>query len=483
MRPPEGHMEHKMTRYGTLLALLIGAVAAVGRGESDSNAAFPCLGRIRPRPASEIRASNWSVGAETMDRDYTIYRHWKSYLGPLGFKKARLQAGWAKTEKKKGVYDWAWLDEIIDDMVAQGVEPWMCLCYGNGLYAEGGGTLLGAHLPQTDEALQAWDRFVRAMVDRYRRVVDEWEVWNEPNHGQGNTPALYADFLIRTAETVRHVQPGARILAMSLAGVDVKFTAETLKAVAAQNKLELIDEITYHPYSRNPDQSYDAIDRLREVIGGCSEHITIRQGENGAPSERRRTKALSNYDWTELSQAKWALRRLLGDLGRDIPSSYFSMMDMKYPDEMNRKGLLKSREDRTVKYAKPAYFALQHLAAIFDWTLVRIPRYVWQTDSAVSLSVFGYENRDTGRQVVTIWLDGEIPSDSNEKTAIDFTFPAGAFDRPVYVDLREGRVGEIPASHWQQRGTACEFRAIPCYDSPILIADRSLIPIAAESSE
>jgi hypothetical protein len=29
-------------------------------------------------------------------------------------------------------------------------------------------------------------------------------------------------------------------------------------------------------------------------------------------------------------------------------------MDMKYPDEMNRKGLLHSREDQTVEYAKPA---------------------------------------------------------------------------------------------------------------------------------
>jgi hypothetical protein len=29
-------------------------------------------------------------------------------------------------------------------------------------------------------------------------------------------------------------------------------------------------------------------------------------------------------------------------------------MDMKYPGEMNRKGLLHSREDQTLEYAKPA---------------------------------------------------------------------------------------------------------------------------------
>jgi hypothetical protein len=43
-------------------------------------------------------------------------------------KLARIQSGWAKTEQEKGKYDWAWLDEIIPDMVAQGVEPWVCIC-------------------------------------------------------------------------------------------------------------------------------------------------------------------------------------------------------------------------------------------------------------------------------------------------------------------------------------------------------------------
>lgn len=389
-----------------------------------------------------------------------------------------MQAGWAKTEKEKGVYDWAWLDEIIFDMVEQGVEPWMCLCYGNPLYAEGGGTLLGAAIPRTEEALQAWEKFVRALVSRYKHAIDEWEVWNEPNLRKNNPTETYADFLIRTAAAVRQVQPQGRILAMSLAGVDGKFTDEVLQIVAARGRLDLIDEVTYHPYSFNPDQSYEAVAKLREIVARYSPRITLRQGENGAPSERRNTKALSKHEWTEVSQAKWALRRLLGDLGRDIPSSYFSIIDMKYPDEMNRKGLLLSREDQTVERAKAAYYAVQSLAAVFDDRLTRIGRYAWRTDRTESLSVFAYENRFTGKQVVTLWLDGATPSDSVERTGMDFTFFAGGFDAPVYVDLRESKVYEIPSAQWSRRGTVCEFRGIPCYDSPILIADRSLIPIA-----
>jgi hypothetical protein len=157
-------------------------------------------------------------------------------------------------------------------------------------------------------------------------------------------------------------------------------------------------------------------------------------------------------------------------------------MHMKYPDEMNRKGLLKSREDQTVEYAKPAYHAVQNLTAVFDDTLVRIPRYAYVVkQQPTDLSLFGYESRSSGGQVVTIWLDDQVPSDSNEKTRLDFTFFAGQFDRPVYADLREGLVYEIPESNALCHGTVWEFKALPCYDSPILIADRRLIPIEAET--
>ncbi len=460
------------------------SMAMIGANPSQSIAdeaiSFPKIGKIKTKSAHEIRASNWSVGAETMDRDYTIYSEWKSYLGPLGFKKARIQAGWAKTERTRGVYDWKWLDEIIFDMDKQGVEPWMCLCYGNSIYADGGGTRLGAGIPQTEESMEAWCRWVKANVARYGEVIDEWEVWNEPNLRNKNQASAYAEFLILTAEAVRLIQPHAKILAMAMAGVKVKFTDEVLSILSQRDKLDLIDEITYHPYSYNPDDRYDDVIQLRKTIARYSDRISIRQGENGAPSERRKTKALSNYDWTELSQAKWALRRLLGDLGRDIPSSYFAIMDMKYPDEINRKGLLKSTESQEVERPKQAYYALQYLASIFDDRLERIPNYSYEVNSDKSLSLFAYQDRVSKGQLVTIWQDGDTPSDSIEKDLLDFTFHNGCFSKPVFIDLRTGVVYEIPTENVEKRGTVYHFNSIPCYDSPILIADRDAIEMTKE---
>ncbi len=468
-------MKHFLASIGAFFLTMI-ALPASGQ---HTSVGLPVIGKVAPRAASEIEASNWSVGAETMDRDYTIYSHWKDYLGPLGIKKARVQAGWAKTEQKPGQYEWAWLDEIIHDMHRQGVEPWINVSYGNAIYAEGGGTLLGAKIPATPEALEGWDRWVRTMVERYDEYVDEWEVWNEPNHGK-NPAGVYADLLLRTAKVIRSVQPEARILAIAAAGVDPEYADSVLAVAKQRGELGLIDEITYHPYSRNPDASYRQVEELRRIVDSYDPRLRIRQGENGAPSEWRRTKALSNYNWTALSQAKWALRRLLGDLGRDIPSSYFSLVDMKYPDEMNRKGLLYVNEDKQVLKAKPAYYALQNLASVFDNTLERIPDYSYTIDSlaAQPISLFGYEHTETGQQVVTLWFDGEIPSDSYVRVPVDFEFADGKFSDPVYVDLREGIVYEVPENRWRRTGSSYRFEDVPVYDAPVLIADRSLIPIA-----
>jgi len=459
--------------FATVILLFLGSLTSVYAGDID----WKQVGTIKPRHAKEINSSNWSVGAETMDRDYTIYKNWSSYLGPLGVKKARIQGGWAKTEKRKGVYDFTWLDEIIFDMNDQGIEPWMCLCYGNSLYSDGGGVRLGAQIPNSDDSLRAWTLWVRAVVSRYMDVIDEWEVWNEPDLRGSNAARNYARFMLDTAGQIKRIQPQAHILTMSTAGINTKFVGEVLDIAKHQGKLHLIDQVTYHPYNHNPDKSYKAVEKLRQAVAEFSPRIRIRQGENGCPSMRRKTKALRNYEWTETSQAKWALRRLLGDLGRDIESSYFAIMDMKYPDEMNAKGLLKSREDQTVEYAKPAYYAVQNLASVFDNSLRRVKDFNYKAGTDKSISVFAYENTYSGFHAITIWLDSENPSDDLDKADVDFVFSEVLLNDPVYVDLRIGVIYSIPGENFRSEGGKWYFKAIPVYDSPILITDKTNLRI------
>jgi len=192
-------------QVGTTAELRLPAPPDTGPGP----AVFPLrlIGRIVPRSSREIASSDWSIGCEVLDRDFASYAAYKSYLGPLGAKGVRLQAGWAKTEQKPGVYNWRWLDDIIDDAKAQGTQPWVQLSYGNPAYAGGGGKNIGDAGPTSPEALTAWDRWARATVRRYRDRVREWEIWNESDIFKKMTLAQYVDLFVRTATIVREEQP------------------------------------------------------------------------------------------------------------------------------------------------------------------------------------------------------------------------------------------------------------------------------------
>lgn len=469
----------KTTRLAIVLlvVLLCSGAEALCAGDVCPGDGYEFLGTIQSRHARDIESSNWSIGAETMDRDYTVYKHWRAYLGPLGVKRARIQSGWAKTEKSRGEYDWEWTDEIIPDMAAQGVEPWVCLCYGNSIYPDGGGAGLGGKLPASEEALEAWEQYVAAFVERYRKYVDEYEIWNEPNLRRKDVAGQYARFLIRTAQVIRARQPDATIIGISCPGVNSTFTDRVLSYLEQQDKLNLLDEVTYHPYRFNPDAVYDEVARLRKTIRKYSDRIAIRQGENGAPSQRGSFGALSNHDWTERRQAKWALRRLLGDLGRDITSSYFAICDMHYPSRKNYKGLLATNPDQTVHHAKLGYRAVQHVTAVFDDTVDRIEDYPPEVSgTSDSLSVFGYR-AETGGQIVTLWRDSAGPGQNSQVDRITLTLPEGDFTDPVWVDMLSGEVYAIDEELWDEQNGSFSFRSVPVYDSVILIADREAIAL------
>ena len=64
---------------------------------------FDTIGKIRPRTLADGFCDRFTLGCETLDRDFADYEQYKEYIPPLGIKTIRLQAGWAKTEKVQGV--------------------------------------------------------------------------------------------------------------------------------------------------------------------------------------------------------------------------------------------------------------------------------------------------------------------------------------------------------------------------------------------
>ncbi len=466
-----------------LLATSLAAHAAPATPSSDfAREGLPFLGLLTPRSALEIEASNWSIGGETLDRDYAVYANYREHLGPLGAKGIRLQAGWAKCEKQPGVYNWEWLDAIVDDAVAQGVRPWLETSYGNTIYEGGGDTGLGGGLPRSPDALAAWDRWVRALVRRYRDRVNQWEVWNEPDLGKKNAAEDYTALFVRTATIIRAEQPGARIYGLGLAG-RLDFADAFLARLKQQGRTDLVDAITIHGYPRNPDDTSN-IDKLRAIIGKHGLSIEARQGETGAPSQYQANFALSKIPWTENTQAKWDLRRMLAHHARGVPFNLFTISDMHYRRggglQMNYKGLLATNPDQTIARRKPAWFAARNVFSVFDDSLELEPDSPFAASTKETLAVHGWRKRRGGQPVFAVWFSGHPPVESNETTRVDLTLERADFTHPVMADLLSGRVHEIPGGRWEKIGKGVKFERLPVFDSPALIAERTAVSIRLE---
>lgn len=439
------------------------------------------IGRIAPRDASEAPEQNWTLGCEVLDRDYANWDAYKEYVAPLGIRTIRLQGGWAKTEKVPGVYDFAWLDHIIDDARARGLNILLETSYGNPLYK--GDNELKAGIPTSEEALAAWDRWVEAMAEHYRGRVRDWAMWNEPDLNKDNSMEQVAQFNIRTAEIIRRIIPDARIAGLSLSSARSETLHACLREIQRLGKLDLFDWYIYHGYCLNPDSNYQTVRDLQKTLAQYTDKATMRQGENGCPSGRSAFYALKNYDWTEVSQAKWDLRRMLSDLELGVESSIFTICDyLQKGRDMNRKGLLFANEDQTIHHAKLAYHAVRHLAAVFDATLERDRSGVagilaTGASSAGQAACFAYRRTGSGAPLVAYWDRSETPSDSLETTPVDLVTKGLDFREPVWCDLASGLVYAIPESQVRRDGDRLTFVGLPYYDSPALLADRSALPI------
>ncbi len=447
------------------------------RAKTDLNPGLKQIGVIRPRSANEIHGSNWTLGCETLCRDYADYEQYKEYLVPLGIKTIRLQGGWAKTEPEQGKLDYTWLDTIVNDALGRGLSIWLETSYGNPIYPGGGGKDLANGFPTSEVALAAWDRWVEGLATRYKGKVRDWAMWNEPDINKQHKPADIVTFNIRTAEIIKRVIPDARIAGLVLASSSPKLLDQCLQLLHEQGKVDLFHWYTYHGYEFNPSKSYDNVEKLKATLAKYSTKAKMRQGENGCPSETATRFALSNHPWTESSQAKWDLRRMLGDLGHDVESAVFTICDFNHTGrEINRKGLLRATEDKKVEKIKLAYYAVQNTVAVFDDTLERIKEPAATVMSDKSTACFAYRNKQSGQNLVVLWDDSDTPNDAFQTRPAHLVVRNLAFQQPVWVDLISGWIYEIPADRIVKSGEFTIFKDLPLYDAPVLVAEKQLIP-------
>ena len=440
------------------------------------------IGRLAVCDAKDLKSSPWSIGCETLDRDYAKWETMKKYVGKLGAKHGRLFSGWAKTEKQKGVYDFSWLDRPVREMAALGVKPWICLSYGNPIY--GSDFRLGMkvrEVTRNPEAFAAWIRYVEACVRRYKDVVDEWEVWNEP-FGQGTD---YAELFCRTARAIRAVQPDAKVYCTAI-DFPKGYTC-VLEKLKKENALDLGSRFIFHPYDANPDTSWRTrAEPLRKLVKSYSGSFDAMQGEAGCPAQLEYSHALPNVEWTEYSQAKWLLRRAVSDAAHAMPSGFFSLVDNNYGFMLQSFGLVRCNNYGDAMYVRPAYHALRNV-------------FCFLTDEAHPVSVaegnawFRLESRFDprdmskrklsaarfsrfGSQVRFFWYSDARPSDALGFDRVTVWLQSGTIRRPVWVEMITGRVFEIPEKDIRREKDRL-YLTVPMWDSPVMIASRGAVPL------
>lgn len=419
-----------------------------------------------------LRAQRWSIGCEGLDRDMADFSAYKPYVGQLGVGYARIQSGWAKTETERGKYDFAWLDAIVDGLLEQQVQPWLCLCYGNPLY--GDGNTLGNAIPSD---LGPWKKYVAAVVEHFKGRVHCYEVWNEPNISvNAGHPERYVKLLKTTSPIIRKADPNARIAAFALASLDYGFLDDALKALSPG----LFDYVTLHKYFENPDEGDYDFRFLTERIHAFAPSVKVLMGESGCPSELGWAHALKFQEWTEYSQAKVILRRMACDFALGQPSSIFTMVDLVYPDFRQSFGLLCTSLKGNVIYKKPSFYAVRNMVNLLP-DAVQPAEVSFTASLQAPLKVIGLKKE--GKLIgAMLYLSGDKPSSSLDWRQARIAVEGLKLEDPVLVEPITGRIFSLDRYHYSPNNPTRTY-SLPVWDSPVFLLERSAVISTSSNTE
>lgn len=457
------------------------------------------IANLQPKRASEVKCSRLGIGFEKLDR--AVFDPEKAYdkLANIGVKWVRIQSGWARTEKEKGVYDFAWLDGIVDNLIARGLKPWMCVCYGNGVYDELAQKIFGAvGCPpvRTEQQKTAWSNYCHALAKHYKGRVEHFEVWNEPDRPYSWKPQVNAtelgEFTIATAKALKAGNEDAFVIGCPVCDPPISFLNEAFQTGVGK----YIDALSFHEYTCTEDNVRQKVFALRGISNMYAPGLEIVQGESGAQSKFGGHGALRECAWTEKKQAKILLRHLVMDLLCGVKfTSYFSCLDMiealhglqgdvaSYLD-YGYFGVLSADFDEngfsTGEYSpKPSYYALQNLASLLsgDVQEMELPVFferfdaphTWHTkDLSSNETNYGGFRLDNGAYAVAYWKSVNLMTTEFEGTV---TLDCAVLGKKAkLVDPMDGSVYEIPDEIAIADGHGgYQYKHLPVRDYPLFL--------------
>jgi F5/8 type C domain len=399
---------------------------------------------------------------------------------------------YAEQEKGKIVID-PLADETMTETVRNGINPVLCLAYGNWLYSKEASQTPKIEPippystatkqiwpvpfewppPPTDspEHFQAWLRFVGTMVRHFKGRIKYYEIWNEQNgnwnsyyNEKSKTDKAIQDYCRLVKETVRVIRgeyPEAKIMLGSVSGFDREYMTACLK----QGVGPLVDVIPWHPFYgtkqdsptyRNYRSDVKEWKKVCESYGFKGEYMATESGWYApypAPAKPFGGGAVS-----EIVKAKCLASYITMSVGLDLTTfwnttwHHYTWWDL---------GLFRnsfSADPISPTQPQAAYYVLRNLCTLLD-SAEPASVQVEFSNQAQPFEVDAFRLA-TGDLLVAVWLPGQ-PADISQQVVTDVSFPAVSFSRAKGINILNGTEQELTLSGTRLSGIVA--KDYPCF--------------------
>ncbi len=235
-------MQQRLKLLSLLLVLFLAASRAASAAPPADNTASPYGVNVHAPQGAEMKAA--------FDRLKAAKVSW-----------VRIDFIWAWAEPVRGRYDWRLYDALAAEANRRGLKVYATVAY-TPAWATDGPALTGVPRNPDD-----WRRFCFRAAKRYKKTIQHWGMWNEPNLPRfwSGSRQQYIDVILKTgADAIHTGNPAAQVGGPDLAhlttgGADwYDWLRQSLLEAG-----DRMDFITHHLY--DGDGNGDVTDKLEDA--------------------------------------------------------------------------------------------------------------------------------------------------------------------------------------------------------------------------
>lgn len=344
------------------------------------------------------------------------------FLKKHDVKLLRISFGWDAIEAEKGKYDWLFWDDYVKMAVDDyGITLIPYICYipkWNSTGAED--TLFYWNYPPKD--FEAYGKFVKALVNRYKDRIKTWEVWNEPDiwiYWQG-TRDQFAKFLKIGAKAVKEADPEAKVVFPGIA-YDPEFVLNMFRDYNLSQYFDIVNMHNYYEtWHRHPIESIaQYINEVHDVVWRYGNNQALWVAEVGYSTFRKGARVSdsysSYYDYEHTPEYQaielFKTLTLINSTEKVSAVAWYELKDL--PPHENVIGDNDNNRYLGVAYSdykpKPAAKALEFYNKLFAAKSKNANKKIKIDRTAGSESIINAFELEDGSFVVTAWLQTMVP--------------------------------------------------------------------------